>query len=126
GNRRLYPERYYRQHWRWHTPTPRSTPTDSIRDTVSRRQSSDGSTRLYGRSAADCGLRAWGESAQCRRCQCPQARSEPPGRPASSPDGSSKDERAASARADGETTPDSRDRVGTGRVTLRYVSPYAA
>src|SRR5262247_2048251 len=26
-------ERCYPRHWRWHTPTPRSTPTDSLRDT---------------------------------------------------------------------------------------------
>src|SRR6266446_1372802 len=45
-------ERCCPQHWRWHTPTLRSTPTDSIRDTVSPRQSSDDWRGLCGQSAA--------------------------------------------------------------------------
>src|SRR4030095_13094989 len=45
-------------HPRWHTPIPRPTPTDSIRDRVCPRQSSDGWRGLSGQSAGDCGLRA--------------------------------------------------------------------
>src|SRR5713101_4199155 len=61
-------ERCYRRHWRWHTPTRQSIPTDLTRDRVCRRQSSDGSTRLCGRSAAGSAPLGWDGSARSHTC----------------------------------------------------------
>src|SRR5882724_1633955 len=58
-------ERCYLGHWPWHSPIPPPSHTGSTADRVCRPQSSDGWRDLCDRSAAGCGLRASGGSAQC-------------------------------------------------------------